>query len=225
MKIQIKGEYKVVPLSDLRPNDWNPKTEIEDNEFNRKKFEHLKVSIKKHGFYDPIDVRVNDNGKTKYEILDGYHRYRAAKEEGIKEINIIDFGELSDALAKAHTIRSIKIRVPESEVMVAALVSELTQEEIKGFSEEELLALSSDEIGAYKEMSEFDWDDCFVKFEGSDQDAEHVEKQDKKKNIGTSHILKVVLDQASFTEIKKEFDDIGSEEFIKKLKLSFTKAK
>ncbi|MEM0373191.1 MAG: ParB N-terminal domain-containing protein [Sulfolobaceae archaeon] len=43
-------------------------------------YEELKKSIQQLGFLDPITVNTN------YEILDGYTRYKIAKELGIKEI-------------------------------------------------------------------------------------------------------------------------------------------
>ena len=45
-------------------------------------YEELKKSIQQLGFLDPITVNKN------YEILDGYTRYRIAKELGIKEIPV-----------------------------------------------------------------------------------------------------------------------------------------
>ena len=56
----------------------NPITAVPENN----SYEELKKSIQQLGFLDPITVNKN------YEILDGYTRYRIAKELGIKEIPV-----------------------------------------------------------------------------------------------------------------------------------------
>jgi len=53
------------------------------------------ASIREFGFVDPITVRTVDG---RYQIIDGEHRWRAAKDEGITTVPIVDLGEQFDCL-------------------------------------------------------------------------------------------------------------------------------
>lgn len=59
-----------VYAADLRPNTYNP------NEMDEETFEKTVNSIHKFGFIDPVTAR---RGPTPYEIIDGEHRWKAAK--------------------------------------------------------------------------------------------------------------------------------------------------
>lgn len=76
-------ETKVVPLTELFANDYNP-NRMPDNEMGL-----LKECILKFGFLFPILVTF-DKTKKKYRIIDGYHRYEALKRIGATEASVID---------------------------------------------------------------------------------------------------------------------------------------
>jgi ParB-like chromosome segregation protein Spo0J len=76
-------EAKVVPLTELFANDYNP-NRMPDNEMGL-----LKECILKFGFLFPILVTF-DKSKGKYRIIDGYHRYEALKRIGATEASVID---------------------------------------------------------------------------------------------------------------------------------------
>lgn len=63
-----------IPLDNLVPNKINPKSMTE------LQFKKLKKSIEQLGLLNPIIVR--KLSETKYEIIDGEHRYKAFKELG-----------------------------------------------------------------------------------------------------------------------------------------------
>lgn len=76
-----------VDISKLRPNDWNP------NVMDADMYGKAIASIREFGFIDPITCRsVGDE----YEIIDGEHRWRAAREENLATVPIIDLGTVSD---------------------------------------------------------------------------------------------------------------------------------
>ena len=80
---QKATKAKVVPLTELFANDYNP-NRMPDTEMTL-----LKECIVKYGFLFPILVTW-DSEKNKYRIIDGYHRYEALKRIGAIEASVID---------------------------------------------------------------------------------------------------------------------------------------
>ncbi|MDR2913444.1 MAG: ParB N-terminal domain-containing protein [Tannerella sp.] len=76
-------ETKIVQLSELYANDYNP-NRMPDSEMSL-----LKDCILKFGFLFPI-ITTWDDEKKKYRIIDGYHRYETLKRIGSKDVSIID---------------------------------------------------------------------------------------------------------------------------------------
>lgn len=70
-----------VPITDLKPAEYNPRKSSEEQT------KHLKESIEKFGFVDPIIV--NSNPARKNIIIGGHFRVRAAKDMGIKEAPVV----------------------------------------------------------------------------------------------------------------------------------------
>ena len=68
-------ESKNVPIDSIHPNSWNP------NVMKGSVYEFLKRSIKDLGFVQPVLVTRDGT------IIDGEHRWKAAKEVGQKELN------------------------------------------------------------------------------------------------------------------------------------------
>lgn len=94
-KVQIKDKVQRVPVERIFPNPWNPNEQSEfiyDKEIN---------SIKTFGFLDPILVREIPEG---FEIIDGEHRWKAAKQLGLEEIPANNLGKVSDSVAKQLTL-------------------------------------------------------------------------------------------------------------------------
>jgi ParB/RepB/Spo0J family partition protein len=89
-------EFLWVSTDDLRPNPWNPNRMDEDM------FEKAVTSIREFGFVDPITTRTISDGE--YEIVDGEHRWVAAKQEGLTNIPIVDLGQIPDEIAQQLTI-------------------------------------------------------------------------------------------------------------------------
>lgn len=76
-------EAKVVPISTLQANSYNP-NRMPDSEMDL-----LKQCIRKYGFLFPI-LTTWDEELQKYRIIDGYHRYEALLRMGVEEVAIID---------------------------------------------------------------------------------------------------------------------------------------
>ncbi len=88
--------YLDVVIDTLKPNRWNPNTESDFI------YGKVKKSIEEFKFVDPITARELPQGI--YEIIDGEHRWRAAKDLGYKNIPIVNLGKIDDATAQQLTI-------------------------------------------------------------------------------------------------------------------------
>lgn len=80
---QGNEKYQIVEVEveSLKPNPYQPRTEIDEESLN-----NLAESIKKHGLIQPIVVRQKDNF---YEIVAGERRYRAAIKANLKKVPVI----------------------------------------------------------------------------------------------------------------------------------------
>jgi len=84
-------------------------------------YEELKESIQQLGFLDPIIINKN------YEILDGYTRYRIAKELGIKEISV-EIYETSGREEELDIIASFNLKRRHlSKDEIIALIDKITE--------------------------------------------------------------------------------------------------
>jgi len=84
-------------------------------------YEELKESIQQLGFLDPIIINKN------YEILDGYTRYRIAKELGIKEIPV-EIYETSGREEELDIIASFNLKRRHlSKDEIIALIDKITE--------------------------------------------------------------------------------------------------
>ena len=114
-------EIKSINIDDLEPNTWNP------NVLDINKYTILVNNIKKDkAMLQPILVRPFNN---KYQIIDGYHRWKASKEAGLKEIDcvVID-ADLTES--KLKTLSFNAIRGENDEELLKDLIKDLEKEDI-----------------------------------------------------------------------------------------------
>lgn len=104
--LHINDDDKVVeiPLSQLRPNPYQPRKTFDDNSI-----EELAASIKEHGVISPIIVREVLKG---YEIIAGERRWRATQR------------------AKLATIPAVVRNFTDQQVMEIALIENLQREDL-----------------------------------------------------------------------------------------------
>jgi len=91
-EIKVKNkvmEVKIVKISDLLPNNWNPNRFCGNIDKDSSMMDLLKQCILKYGFLFPI-ITSWDEAEKKYRIIDGYHRYEALKQLGVEEVAILD---------------------------------------------------------------------------------------------------------------------------------------
>lgn len=139
-------EASVIGITALRPNPWNPNVQSEFI------FERERASIREFGFVDPVTVRVVP-GQEGYEIVDGEHRWRAAKAEGYAEIAVMNLGEIPDHVAKRLTVVLNETRGEPDSLKMSELIKSLLIED------ESLLAVlpyTDQELKRFIDIASFD---------------------------------------------------------------------
>jgi hypothetical protein len=124
-KSGITGEVKEVPIDSVKPNNYNY------NQMSAYMAEKLRENIKEFGFLEPVVVRSGDEkGKFedgRLEIINGYHRWVACTENNMKDIRVLDIGNVSDVRAKALTINLNEIGGKPDQTQLDKLVAEISQ--------------------------------------------------------------------------------------------------
>jgi ParB family chromosome partitioning protein len=113
---------KMVPLSSLRPNPRQPRSEVGE-------LQDLVESIRDKGILEPIlvrletaepaDARPAGGEAPRYQIVAGERRYRAALEVGLYEVPVIE------------------LQVSEEEALEIALIENLQRKDLTAFEEAE----------------------------------------------------------------------------------------
>jgi len=142
----LKHEIKLIDINLIYPNLYNP------NVMDKKTFGLIKRSIIKDGLIGSIIVR-EDNGK--FIIIDGEHRWKAAKELGYTEIPIIILDKnLPESMIS--TINLNKLRGEFDTLKLAGVIAEINKiyslEEI-----EEKLGYTKSEIEGLSKLNDFDF--------------------------------------------------------------------
>ncbi|HEY9705058.1 MAG TPA: ParB/RepB/Spo0J family partition protein [Allocoleopsis sp.] len=114
-----------IPIKNIIPNTWNP------NVMDARTYQALKESFTEFGDIDPILVR--DLGD-KYQIIDGEHRYKIAREIGLDKIQSIVI-DVSDNQAKRLTQIMNRTKGKDDPEKLMNLLDSLLQE----MSEDELV--------------------------------------------------------------------------------------
>lgn len=130
-----------IPINKLIPNAWNP------NVMDSKTYQALSESFREFGDIDPILVRDLGN---KYQIIDGEHRYKIAKDLGIDKIQCIVV-DVSDTQAKRLTqiMNRTKGKDDPERLMnlLDSLLAELSEDEVANglpYSPDDLASLIDD---------------------------------------------------------------------------------
>ena len=112
-------EFRWIEPEKLVPNQWNP------NRLSDELTQKLLNDIREKGFILPIVARPID--KEKYQIVDGEHRWRIAKNIGLKSIPCI-IAEMDEQEAKIKTIQLNRLRGEDEPELLAKLLEELSAE-------------------------------------------------------------------------------------------------
>lgn len=111
----------MIPLDQVEPNPWNP------NQMNETEYQAARQSIRLHGFVAPVIVWAKrTKGKT-YLIIDGEHRCRAARDEGMLSVSAVILQELTVTQAKRLTL-SLNLHGSPDQIALANLLASLKPE-------------------------------------------------------------------------------------------------
>lgn len=133
-----------VQIDTIHPNPFNPNVQ------DKTTFEKEKKSIKELGMLGSILVRESVI-PGHYEILDGEHRWKAAKELDYTEMTIENIGKIPDSQMKFLTIHLNNLRGKDDMFKRAAILNELDSGQL------EMLPWSSEEIENEKKLINFDF--------------------------------------------------------------------
>jgi len=175
-------EKIMVSIDKIMPNRWNP------NYMNKVQFTKLQASIDEFGFVGSTIVRRVNHTTCDYEILDGEHRWKAAKEKGFTEIAIECFKEeISDANAQLMTILYNNLRGQDDVFKRAKILEALNVHQLS------LLPMTAEEIENEKR---------FVKFDFSQYDKEGEEMVERQFDLVV--VLALNKDEAFMWNTAKE---------------------
>ena len=137
---------KMVDIDKVVANDYNP------NKVAPPEMQLLKHSIEEDGYTQPI-VTYYDKKKDIYIVVDGFHRYRVAKEFlNLKQVPIVTIDkDLENRMAS--TIRHNRARGTHQIIDMSHIIMTLTQ---NGWSEEKIskhLGMDLDEIIRLKQIT------------------------------------------------------------------------
>lgn len=124
----------------LAPNDWNP------NAMDAFMYDKALASISEFGFVDPITCRTLASG---WEIIDGEHRWRAARQMNLATVPIFDLGVVPDDAAAQLTIVLNETRGSVDPRKLGALLRDLASRN----SKEKLLATLPFSREAFERLS------------------------------------------------------------------------
>ena len=199
MKDQLKEildkypkEVKDIKIKDIVPNQWNP-NEQQDIVFNS-----LKKSIEKYGWLQFPVVREIPG---QYEVIDGEHRYKAAKELNLETIKCLVLGNddnfVKEEDAKILT-QLLNNRGQDNILKRAELLKSLkesNQQDLFG-----LLSMTQEEIDENLKLLDFD----FSQYENIEKEVKDIDEIGKIcKFIFTSeNMLKNLHIQTNNTKLK-----------------------
>lgn len=140
----------VVPIDQIHPNPWNPN--VQSDAIYAKELK----SIKKFGFVDPITVR--EINMHDYQIIDGEHRWRAAKELGYTELPCWSLGLLDDADARELTVVLNETRGQPNEDRLRDLLQDLIKRRGSETPVRDIMPFSRERFDELLNKTQVDWD-------------------------------------------------------------------
>ena len=148
-KVELPGKAQTVRVDHLEPNPWNP------NEQDAETFRKEKISLQRFGFVVPIIVRPIPKSEH-FEIIDGFHRWKAAVELGMEYVPIFNIGPVPDFEAQQLTIVLNELRgKPNEEKLGNVLKNLLASDTLDRLTE--VLPYTKEQYGKIAKLPEFDW--------------------------------------------------------------------
>jgi ParB/RepB/Spo0J family partition protein len=153
---ELSLETRVVAISSLHPNPWNPNRQTD------RVYQAERDSIREYGFIDPVTVRHHPEREGEWQIIDGEHRWRAARDEGYTEVLIGILPPMTDAAAKKLTIILNETRGESDVTLLGKLLAEIQREQAEDLTVG--LPYSDSELEHLLSLASVEWD----AFDGSE---------------------------------------------------------
>ena len=118
----VVGDVTMVALAAIRPNPWNP------NRMTARQLESLKHGLQTEGWIASQALlvwRTDERGRPRNLIIDGEHRWRMATELGFHEGPAVFLDRLTEASAKALTVKLDNRRGQFDDIVLRALLVDL----------------------------------------------------------------------------------------------------
>lgn len=146
-------DNRVVSWASLHPNPWNP------NKMDEATYAAAVESIQTFGFVDPLTVREHPDLEGEYQIIDGYHRWKASGDLRGHDVDlpVVCLLNLPDASARKLTIILNETRGEADPVLLGTLLADLLKE---GMDIEDLkvgLRYDDAELSHLLELGDVDW--------------------------------------------------------------------
>lgn len=190
-------EVVYVPIDSVKPNAYNP------NRQDPETMELLKRSIREDGFTQPIIAQ-----SASRQIVDGEHRWRAARDEGMTEIPVV-FVDMSDEQMRVATLRHNRARGSEDVELSAEVLKDLRElgaldwaQDSLMISDEEMMELI-DDLPAPEGLAAEDFSDAWTPERGHTSDADvdgSVDLVEEQEAVG----VQAVASTRAATEAAKE---------------------
>ena len=145
----VVGSSIMVPIAQLRPNPWNP------NSMDDSMLAMERASIEKFGFVSSLLVREAEDGE--FEIIDGEHRWRIARQLNMEELPCWSVGKVSDLVAKELTLALREIHGEHDPVRVQAILRDIARSD-PAENLRSILPYSDEVFARLSDLSvNFDW--------------------------------------------------------------------
>ena len=173
---QNKPEFCWLKCEALMPNPWNP------NRMNSEQFKKLKSEIQSRGMILPLVVRPLDSEKKKFQIIDGEHRWKIARELKLKSLPCIVVS-LDDIQAQIKTLQLNRLRGEDDPLLLARLLRELD------------FNLEREELYHQLPYDQFEIDHLLHLIELNENPKDQKELEQEIKKLGTERIFSLVVSE------------------------------
>jgi len=171
-----KPEFCWLEPDALVPNPWNP------NRMSSDQFKKLKSEIQSRGMILPLVVRPLDSEKKKFQIIDGEHRWKIARELKLKSLPCIVVA-LDDIQAQLKTIQLNRLRGEDDPLLLARLLRELD------------LKLEKEELYSLLPYDSFEIDELLKLLELNVNPEEQKKLEQEVKELAKERIFSLVVSE------------------------------
>jgi ParB/RepB/Spo0J family partition protein len=185
MSDEIISQTELVEVDLLKANEYNP------NEMTADQFQVLVDDIKENGFVGPIIV----NGKN--EIINGFHRWKAAKFLGYSQIPVVRFNPVDDDHQKMLTIGWNEKHGDMNPTKLAQIILDLSQRH------------SLDEMASRLGYSEEQIKDKLAMSQVTPEFMEQIKKQAEERQKEIPTVMNFAVNDEERTVILKALESVG----------------